>query len=366
MRLPTFDDLSKEQDEIYNLPLDGNYLVSGPPGTGKSVMALYRAEALTIDEREPSVLMFSNLLKQYTIEASKELDLSGNVETFHRWMAAFWRRYFGAAPPKDSSDQWGFDWALITKEFATSPPPPGSLDDLLVDEGQDLPKHFYLVARWLARNITVFADENQQLREEQCTLDEIRKGIGASEHKLTRNYRNTREVALLAKHFYVGGPTGIPDLPRRRGDKPSLTNHGKLNDVVEQVARYARAHSDHAVGVACKYTRGQESLFNRLNARKLPMPVETYVGKDPSRRKVNFDDAGVKIVNYQSLKGLEFDALFVPQLELVEHDVTSASVRMLFYVIMSRARRELHLSWCGDGPTPPIVADIPEDVLERE
>ena len=28
MRLPAFEDLSKEQDLIYNLDLDGNYLVS--------------------------------------------------------------------------------------------------------------------------------------------------------------------------------------------------------------------------------------------------------------------------------------------------------------------------------------------------
>ena len=44
------------------------------------------------------------------------------------------------------------------------------------------------------------------------------------------------------------------------------------------------------------------------------------------------------IVNYQSLKGLEFDALFVPMLESFPTDATSASVRMLFYVVTSRAR----------------------------
>ena len=38
------------------------------------------------------------------------------------------------------------------------------LADLIVDEGQDLSLGFFRIARFVAQNITVFADENQQLR----------------------------------------------------------------------------------------------------------------------------------------------------------------------------------------------------------
>ena len=33
LKLPSYQQLSKEQDAIYNLPLTGSYLVMGPPGT---------------------------------------------------------------------------------------------------------------------------------------------------------------------------------------------------------------------------------------------------------------------------------------------------------------------------------------------
>ena len=44
MKLPSSTDLSEEQNEIYWQPLDSRMLVTGPPGTGKTVMALYRGQ----------------------------------------------------------------------------------------------------------------------------------------------------------------------------------------------------------------------------------------------------------------------------------------------------------------------------------
>ena len=46
VRLPSYEDLSKEQDDGQPTAIrDGDYVVAGPPGTGKTVIALYRAQA---------------------------------------------------------------------------------------------------------------------------------------------------------------------------------------------------------------------------------------------------------------------------------------------------------------------------------
>ena len=359
MKLPAFEDLSKEQDLIYNLALDGNYLVSGPPGTGKSIMALYRAQVLTFDDREPALLMYNNVLQQYTAQAAATLEIAGFVQAFHSWIWGFWREHFNHRPPALAGDSYAHDWAEMTSQFFASPPDPGTLADLLVDEGQDLSLGFFRLTRFFAKNITVFADENQQLSVENTTLNEISKAIGANEHlELKRNYRNTAEIAAVAARFYCGTPTGIPELPTRHGDKPTLRRYDSDADLADFVARYVKARSNLAIGVACENQQMQYRLLRLLEARKLTVPVQMYVSGSKRYKNLDFDVPAVTIVNFRSLKGLEFDTLFVPELQQHTADPTSAATRMMFYVVMSRARDELHLSYSGTGGLPPILDDL--------
>ena len=99
MRLPSYQELSKEQDEINDLPLDGNWLVTGPPGTGKTVMALYRTEMLDEQDRKVLVLMWSRLLKMYVQEATEELNLDENqVANFDAWFKGYWSSFWRRSP----------------------------------------------------------------------------------------------------------------------------------------------------------------------------------------------------------------------------------------------------------------------------
>lgn len=359
MRLPAFEDLSKEQDLIYNLELDGNYLVSGPPGTGKSVMALYRAQVLTFDDREPALLMYNNVLQQYTEQAADALEVAGFVRTFHSWMWRFWREHFKRQPPTLEGDSYALDWAEMTSQFFASPPDPGTLADLLVDEGQDLSLGFFRLTRFFARNITVFADENQQLSDQNTTLAEIAKAISADEQlELKRNYRNTAEIAAVAAKYYCGTPTGIPELPTRHGERPTLRRYDSDADLADFIARYVKGRNNLTIGIACENKRMQYRLFRLLEERKLPVPVQMYASGNKQHKTLDFDAAAVTVVNFRSLKGLEFDTLFVPELQQHSADPTSAATRMMFYVVMSRARDELHLSYSGSGAVPPILSDV--------
>ena len=357
MKLPVFEDVSKEQDLVYNLDLDGNYLVTGPPGTGKSVMALFRAQALSFDDREPAVLMYNRMLQQYTEQAASELGIGGYVTTFHTWLGKFWWSVYKEKVP--SLHPYVPDWPIIWQRFVAEPVTKVVLRDVLVDEGQDLALDFYRLSRFLSKNITVFADENQQLSDQNTTIDEIAKAINPKERlELKRNYRNTVEIARVAATYYAGSPTGIPELPTRHGEQPTLRRHESDEALADFVARYVKARTNLAIGIACMSTRLQLRLLRLLEAKKLPLRLQMYVSGDSRYENVSFEAPAVTLLNLQSLKGLEFDTLFVPELQQVKHDPSSATTRMLFYVVMSRARDELHLSYSGDGEVPAILDSV--------
>ena len=46
MRLPSESQLSREQREVIAAPTEGTMLVMGPPGSGKTVVAMLRERAL--------------------------------------------------------------------------------------------------------------------------------------------------------------------------------------------------------------------------------------------------------------------------------------------------------------------------------
>ena len=68
MRLPKFAELDEDQRKIFSeSPTDGAMLVVGPPGAGKTVVAIHRAMRLSMENPKEIVnfIMFNKTLKIY-------------------------------------------------------------------------------------------------------------------------------------------------------------------------------------------------------------------------------------------------------------------------------------------------------------
>jgi superfamily I DNA/RNA helicase len=361
MKLPSYQELSKEQDAINNLPLDESFLVIGPPGTGKTVMALYRASMLNKRKEDVFVLMHSRLLMQYTKSGIGALKIDGMVDTFHHWLYSFFKGKFSLHPP--SIAKWVYDWPEIFRLLSAKPCAPGSLPHLIVDEGQDLPPNFYFAAKYLARRLTVFADENQRIQKENSTLKDIKIYGPKSVHKLTRNYRNTKEIAALASAFATGLESGVAAPPTKSGDAPLLLRHQKLHMEIDYIVRFERSRPDLDIGILVPTKEVQKQFVNRLEG-KTTNSVQAYLGgKGGKAAPIRFDTPGIKVVCYQSAKGLEFDAVFLPSLQTVALNASLPEFRMLYFVLLSRAREHLTLSYCGDD-RPSLLSQFPLELLD--
>jgi superfamily I DNA/RNA helicase len=110
LELPPFTKMVEQQRKVYGLKLDGRFLVEGPPGTGKSVVALHRAANYARNNRPPTIIMFSRMLRIWTesaIEiAAKEQQCtkaqtdSINVQTYDAWFPTWFEQTFNRQIPR--------------------------------------------------------------------------------------------------------------------------------------------------------------------------------------------------------------------------------------------------------------------------
>jgi superfamily I DNA/RNA helicase len=342
-------DLTQAQRDCLDaLPLTGNHLVSGPPGSGKSLLAAHRAVHLALTGRPTVLLSRSNLLRQLlsgTLDGFMVPGAPVESATVHSWIL----RRFGRDTLR-TEDGW-FDWTALTHRAAdTLGETDASAPHLVIDEGQDLPPGFYRLGRLAAASVTVFADECQRLTETNSTLAEITDALGRStEHvEVTGNHRNTREIASLAEFFRTGGP--VPDMPARNGSLPAVRNYAGVTALADDIAAMARAQPLHRVGVIVNSLRTAADLMRRLERAGLPHEPQLYSSAASSGRYRDLDLArpGVVIVHRASAKGLDFDTVVIADTETDSGtDPTAASLRMAYYVMITRARQRLVLGWQG-------------------
>ena len=378
--LPGIQDLSKEQEAARALPREGQHLIVGGPGTGKSVLALIRSRRHQRERDDYLFLVFNHLLDR----ASGQL-FGGSLvsRTWIGWFLEQFEEMANQPAPRLDSGEGAFreiDWTGVDEIIQALPVTEDRQRPyLVIDEGQDMPREFYdaLVDLGFDRFFVV-ADQNQQITEANSSRRDIEICLTIKTDdviELRQNYRNHYRVARLAREFYTGDPASPPpELPGAApGAVPLLYSYEQdnLDAVARGILRLADRDPRQLIGVIAPRNTVRERYLDGLRSVQVSLdnprpPVETYHGWH--RAEVAFDEGGILVINAQACKGLEFDTVVLADIE--EHFVRRSDpdvARRLFYVMVARARERVFM-FMKRGGRSDIECILPRDsdVLRRK
>ena len=375
--LPGIQDLSKEQEAARALPKEGQHLIVGGPGTGKSVLALIRARRHVRDEDHYLFLVFNHLLDR----ASGQLFGVGfESRTWDGWFRETFRRVtkrpVPTLPPRSNGYQ-EIDWGKVREAIQGLPCEAVDHPYLVIDEGQDMPREFYasLVELGFERFFVV-ADQNQQITEANSSRRDLQSCLDIATEdvlELRQNHRNRYPVARLASAFYTGDPASPPpDLPERGvGAVPVLYVYepDDLRLVVRRILRFAERNPSQLIGVIAPTNPVRDRFFNGLRdddaEMDKPPSISTFYGSN--RPEVAFDEGGILVINAQACKGLEFDTVILADID--EHHLRSGDpdvAKRLFYVMVARARERVFMFMQKSGGRIEQILPTDPTVLRRE
>lgn len=382
--LPAIQYLSKEQELARALPRKGRHLIIGGPGTGKSVVALLRARRHA-QKKEPYIfLVFNRLLHESScLLGGKAIKCA----QWQQWFFKFFQSETGRPVPRLAAMEgarWqDIDWNGVDEILASMDEPCTPRNDfIIIDEGQDMPPAFYKTLVYLGfENFFVVADQNQQIvsGENSGRRDlELHLALDSGQVvELKKNYRNTLATAQLANAFYTGDPASpAPNLPKgkiREKDRPLVFSFrpDQFTAVLERILKLADREPSSLTGVICPNNRVRVHYFDHLikmaPAAGLdhPAAIRTYFYHCPT--PAAFDRGGIMVINAQACKGLEFDHVFLADIN--EHRFPPSdpdSAKRLFYVMAARSKENVILL-CAAGQHCPVNNILPQapDILTR-
>jgi len=359
--------MDREQERLARTLGEGHRLLRGVAGSGKTVVLIGRARYLR--ERYPDwrilVVCFNRVLAAYLREVIGP-DEHLEIFTFHGWC---WRQLkaTGVAihePPVlgERSDYWDREVPqLLLQAYEEGRLRPGSYQAVLVDEGQDFAADWYrALLRTLdpeTNSLFIAVDSSQMIYRRQVSWREIGiQIVGRTRTRVLRvNYRNTAEILASAYDMIreidaVGMTAQEPEqeyvaperalrhgpLPEvRRFDSPEASRRHALEWIRERLARGVAPEEILILGLG-RPEMGRLEIW--LTDRGVPAGLLGGAAQF----------GVVKLSTIHSAKGLDAEyVLLLNAQQLQRLDDTEA--RRLLYVAMTRARKELCVSYYGDS-----------------
>ncbi|EEG79075.1 nuclease-related domain-containing DEAD/DEAH box helicase [Dethiobacter alkaliphilus] len=326
--------LTEEQQRILDeTELDRQKIFFGSAGTGKTFLAMEKANRLAADGHQVLLTCFNKNLARYM---NKELySPKITVANFHDYLLRTLQEQNPSLSVPQDQAQWSQFFSEVLPEagfdYFASLPEQEKFSALIVDEGQDFHEEWFMCLQSMVQDdghFYIFADPGQSLfTEDNSFLNKL----PLSRHRLTQNLRNTQAINNWLAAFI---PKNMTLKSRLQAGMPVSTF------VWEDAAAEKKLIEDEGGRLVSQGIKPKRITILSPNKKEKSSLAETASLKGWPIGDINdVNPNAIRFSTIRSFKGLEADVVFLIGIKEGTQACTPADI----YVGSSRARFLLYV-----------------------
>lgn len=306
-------ELDDYQVRVINKKTDSSYIVKGCAGSGKSILALWKAKQIQ-DEHKGSFcyVVFTKALRQYMADGIKQVGVNNNnVDYFWHW-----------------------------KNTAGCP----TSDYIIVDEAQDFSLEDINLFRSKARKaVLLYGDTAQQLYrfikdKQTVSMEDIQYHTKYPVEQLVFNHRLPKKIARVAQYLNSQSDELEERCTLEGVEKPKIVRYDSISQQYDAIISLIKNKNMEDVGILFYSNEEVKRAYDYFNCHGLD--VEAKFGQFID---LNFNSDNPKLMTYHSSKGLQFEHVFIPNCTIEDEESKNP-----LYVALTRSYRSLYIMHSGN------------------
>ena len=320
-------ELDDYQVKVINKKTDNSYIVKGCAGSGKSILALWKAKQIQDEHRGSYMyIVFTKALMQYMADGIKEVGISQRNVDYH--------------------------WHWVNRAGCPS------ADYIIVDEAQDFSKEDIELFKSKARKaLLLYGDSAQQLYtfiqdKKTVSMEEIQYFTKFPVEQLVFNHRLPKKIARVAQYINSENDELEERCTVEGTEKPKILEYPTVEKQYDAIIELIQNKHMEDVGILFRQNDEVEVAYNYFQEHG--QNVEAKFGK---HMDLDFTSDNPKLMTYHSSKGLQFENVFLPDCTVEDDDN-----RNPLYVAVTRTYQSLYILHSGNLSS--LFDDVPRDLYD--